>query len=576
MSEPERTSVRLKVDDAVRIPSMVDPYLNGSNSPDLVLLQLDSEKFPRRTMDFPEDVRKYVMTHPKVKVEWNKKNIEYEFFQVNAKQNSEYIKPQNDETISEDITVGMASQPFRKEQMIRVVKQLLPQCTRICVCLNNYDSVPDELKNNPKIISVLCGEGKQYPDLGCMNKMLFCGDFPGYFAAVDDDIDYPENYIQELKKKVDYYDRQVICSLHGHVYKGITNGEINFKSRKVYNFYDKYDLDVFCHRVGMGVSMFYPSKINLNKSIFLCKPKNFGDDEIVAVWAQENHIPLIRIATTNIKVLEVKKFSLSTGSLCKNTNSGILRREFLESYHKWKLNVVSNRRRICVVSAGTKNLEFQYTITNENKRKYCQLYGYDFRFVSIEQSDKQSFHFRKTLLTDIINENKYDYVMWMDCDAWFHTYEISLDSVIDTFMKDKSLLLARDHGVINKPCFYHSCYINSGVLMFRSNDISKRIIQMWNNPSIELSEWMKLNTTLNDQPYLSILCLVDSFTRANTIVVQPKYFNTFARFGFTKSNFILHFPGHKDLNHRHQYSEQFTNTFNESVKFNNVGFDCQP
>ena len=85
MSEPERTSVRLKVDDAVRIPSMVDPYLNGSNSPDLVLLQLDSEKFPRRTMDFPEDVRKYVMTHPKVKVEWNKKNIEYEFFQVNAK-----------------------------------------------------------------------------------------------------------------------------------------------------------------------------------------------------------------------------------------------------------------------------------------------------------------------------------------------------------------------------------------------------------------------------------------------------------------------------------------------------------
>ena len=71
MSEPERTAVRLKIDDAGKIPSIVDPYLKGSNPPDLVLLHLDSEKFPRRTMDFPEGVRKYVMTHPKVKVEWD-------------------------------------------------------------------------------------------------------------------------------------------------------------------------------------------------------------------------------------------------------------------------------------------------------------------------------------------------------------------------------------------------------------------------------------------------------------------------------------------------------------------------
>ena len=71
MPKTERTSVRLKVDDAVRIPSMVDPYLKGSNPPELVLLQVDSGKFPRRTMDFPEDVRRYVMTHPRIKVVWD-------------------------------------------------------------------------------------------------------------------------------------------------------------------------------------------------------------------------------------------------------------------------------------------------------------------------------------------------------------------------------------------------------------------------------------------------------------------------------------------------------------------------
>ena len=61
----------MKVDDVKNIPDIVDPYLKGSNPPDLVLLQLDSEKFPRRILNFPEDVRKYVMTHPKVKVVWD-------------------------------------------------------------------------------------------------------------------------------------------------------------------------------------------------------------------------------------------------------------------------------------------------------------------------------------------------------------------------------------------------------------------------------------------------------------------------------------------------------------------------
>ena len=71
MSEPERTVVRLKIDDVRNIPGTVDSYLNGSNPPDLVLLQVDSGKFPRRTMDFPEDVRRYVMTHPRIKVVWD-------------------------------------------------------------------------------------------------------------------------------------------------------------------------------------------------------------------------------------------------------------------------------------------------------------------------------------------------------------------------------------------------------------------------------------------------------------------------------------------------------------------------
>lgn len=35
----------------------------------------------------------------------------------------------------------------------------------------------------------------------------------------------------------------------------------------------------------MGVAMCCPKKIGLDRNIFLSKPKNFGDDEVTAVWA---------------------------------------------------------------------------------------------------------------------------------------------------------------------------------------------------------------------------------------------------------------------------------------------------
>lgn len=475
--------------------------------------------------------------------------------------------------INKDVTVGMCSQPYREYQMLRVVEQLLPQCTRICICLNNYKTIPEKLLNNPKIICVLAGDDQEIPDLGCMNKMLFCGDYPGYYATVDDDIDYPPNYIEELKLKVDFYNRKCICSLHGHYYKNVKNGKINFNYRKVYNFYDRYDLDVFCHRVGMGVSMFYPSEIGLKKEIFLSRSKNFGDDEITAIWAQENNIPLVRIATTNLELHEVKEYSLNNG-LCKDKNSLKNRKEYLESYTKWKLNVITFNKKICVVSAGTKNLQFQYNLTNENKKNYCSIYGYEFKFIELDTSFKLSYHSRKKILSDIIKSNKYDYVMWIDCDAWFNTFEISLDNVINTFMKDKSLLLSRDHGVINEPKYYHSCYINSGVLLFKCDKDALKIIDLWDNPSEQLKTWMPLYTTLNDQPFLSILCIADSFTREHTVIVDPQYFNTFAKFGFTKSNFILHVPGHKEIEYRDKYSKTFFDLYNKSKQLNEIGFSC--
>ena len=111
----------------------------------------------------------------------------------------------------------------------------------MCICFNGFDEIPKNLPKSEKIIAI-CANGKNGnpPDLGCDNKMYWLGDFPGYYATVDDDIIYPPNYIQTLKDAVDRYDKKAIVSFHGHIYKPI-NGKINVRDKQLLWYKLKHD-----------------------------------------------------------------------------------------------------------------------------------------------------------------------------------------------------------------------------------------------------------------------------------------------------------------------------------------------
>ena len=83
------------------------------------------------------------------------KNLTHEKEQVEIKQTkvekSNTTKSYNSE---DEITIAMCTQPHRKEQMLNVVKQLLPQCSRFCICFNNYDKIPEELPKSDKLICI--------------------------------------------------------------------------------------------------------------------------------------------------------------------------------------------------------------------------------------------------------------------------------------------------------------------------------------------------------------------------------------------------------------------------------------
>ncbi|RZD47301.1 MAG: hypothetical protein CXT66_06950, partial [Methanobacteriota archaeon] len=114
------------------------------------------------------------------------------------------------------VTVSMASFPPRRERMVRVVKRILPQIDRLNIYLNDYEEVPPELINEK--ITVVLGKDAD-GDLRDNGKFYFLDEVePGFHFTIDDDIEYPRDYIQKMILKIEQYGRHALVGIHGVIF----------------------------------------------------------------------------------------------------------------------------------------------------------------------------------------------------------------------------------------------------------------------------------------------------------------------------------------------------------------------
>jgi hypothetical protein len=113
------------------------------------------------------------------------------------------------------VFVGLASIPSRVESLEQVIKSLLPQVDEIGVYLNNYQDVPAFLKH-PRI---RVARSQRYGDVRDNGKFFFVEKTKAtFYATVDDDIAYPENYIAELIKHQKLLGGTQAVGVHGSIY----------------------------------------------------------------------------------------------------------------------------------------------------------------------------------------------------------------------------------------------------------------------------------------------------------------------------------------------------------------------
>ena len=148
-------------------------------------------------------------------------------------------------------------------------------------CLNAVNSVPQ------------VQDMKVSKDSAMGDAAKFNGKMQGYYFAFDDDLFYPDNYVETMLSKLKEYDNKIIITCQGRVvdYQPIQS---YYKSGWTkYSCLSELTEDKWVHIPGSGVCAFHTDYFKPDLSEF---KNGFMADIWLAIQAQKKQIPILCIA----------------------------------------------------------------------------------------------------------------------------------------------------------------------------------------------------------------------------------------------------------------------------------------
>ncbi len=171
------------------------------------------------------------------------------------------VKNTEKQSSAPTVFVGMASIPSRVDSLRQVVEALLPQVTELGVYLNNWDAVPDFLRN-PKI---KVARSQDHGDVRDNGKFFWVEKTNArFYATVDDDINYPKDYIAQLIRYQTKLGGTYAVGVHGTTYPNPVVKLLRYRS--LVHFMDPYNAFVPVDLLGTGTLLFERAYWNLKYS----------------------------------------------------------------------------------------------------------------------------------------------------------------------------------------------------------------------------------------------------------------------------------------------------------------------
>ena len=191
----------------------------------------------------------------------------------------------------------VASIPARESHLEEIIYSQTPYVDKFEVYLNNYDNIPGFLKN--KKIQVYTSQ--QYGDIGDCGKFFKIEQAKGYVIFFDDDLCYPKNYVEELIKKIDLYQKSSLICVHGNILP-ICKLNSYYKDKSGLHFAKELLQDTVVDVPGTGTLGLHTDFIKIPYGIF--KTTNMTDLWL-GLYALQNNIAIRCIARADKWLQEV-------------------------------------------------------------------------------------------------------------------------------------------------------------------------------------------------------------------------------------------------------------------------------
>lgn len=342
--------------------------------------------------------------------------------------------------------VAMASYPLRKDGMLKVMKQLLPQCDHFCLYLNEYDTIPNEInelfptKEDRLKVTIEIG-GENLKDYG---KFFWWKRFPGYYLTVDDDLEYPDDYVEKLASRMSDFKDNAVLGLHGNDFTIVDDSFVVKKQCHAFLSEQKHDEPVDC--LGTGAGCYYPAKCSFEWTDIIKHYHADNDlDMSMSILAKSEGKMLYRIAS---RKNFVKMNSKGVNYINPLADIHFAWEKRYLQYDFWLHKSSSNTKcAFCCLPYDKVDLETADLLSEIRKEQAKQ--GVDFYFVPIEErpllkDSVQSYFVKFELVKKFISHySEVSIYPIMEKDQPFDFTKDNVDEILSKIWKIKDKKLKR-------------------------------------------------------------------------------------------------------------------------------------
>jgi glycosyltransferase involved in cell wall biosynthesis len=173
----------------------------------------------------------------------------------------------------------------RINSLVKSIESIYDQCDEINICLNNHTGEMPDILYRDKINLFFTDNSK-----GDAFKFLMLEESDGYFLTIDDDLIYPNGYVDYMVNKSKEHNNSKIITLHGRSFSSFPIVSYYKSASERYTCLNDVKNDVIVQFGGTGVMCFHTSLLKVSINDFLYP--NMADVWI-GKFAKQKNIPIL-------------------------------------------------------------------------------------------------------------------------------------------------------------------------------------------------------------------------------------------------------------------------------------------